>query len=184
DAERGRRAGKKELVRFGRRRIILIRAQAPIFGGLLDCFNLGYLVGLNQTAKPSNAPNVGAFYCPRVGERNRTMNELNRDTQIINQLRQLIGDWRTMANSKFLQTYNREKANGLKRAANDLEELLKKDEYPAATCSNCGTILRYGFCFNSNCEIDETLRKAGLGPDEIGAAAVALLQELPQGRRE
>ncbi len=69
DAERGRRAGKKELDRFGRRRIILIRAQAPIFGGLLDCFNLGYLVSLNQTAKPSNAPNVGAFYCPRVGER-------------------------------------------------------------------------------------------------------------------
>ena len=60
-----------------------------------------------------------------------------------------------MANDELLQTYDRGTANGLKRAANDLEELLKKDECPAATCRNCGTILRYGFCFNSSCEIDE-----------------------------
>ena len=67
-----------------------------------------------------------------------------------------------MANSKFLQTYSREKANGLKRAANDLEELLKKDECPAARCNNCGTILMYGFCFNSSCELIMRKAKANL----------------------
>ncbi len=94
------------------------------------------------------------------------------------QLNQLIGDWRTMANSKLLQTYDRGTANGLRKAANDLEEVLKEYECPAARCSNCGTILKYGFCFNSSCKIDENCKmgegnrtmndckQLGLAPDE------------------
>jgi hypothetical protein len=60
-----------------------------------------------------------------------------------------------MANDELLLTYDRGTANGLKKAANALEKLLKEDELPAARCSNCGTILMYGFCFNSSCEIDD-----------------------------
>ncbi len=71
------------------------------------------------------------------------------------QLFDLIEAWRNYANDHYCETYNRGMAQGLKKAANDLEELLKKDELPAERCRNCGTILIYGFCFNSSCKIDE-----------------------------
>jgi hypothetical protein len=42
------------------------------------------------------------------------------------ELRELIATWRTMADSKFLRTYNTGEAVGREKAANDLEMLLEE----------------------------------------------------------
>ncbi len=93
-----------------------------------------------------------AFLMPD-GRKDRIMT--TRMNDLPDQLRQLIEAWRNYANDHYCETYNPGMAQGLRKAAKDLEKLLKEDECPAAHCRNCGMILRYGFCFNSSCEIDE-----------------------------